>query len=268
MCEPTLILSAAMGTMTAVQGISEQNRQHAAAVDRVNRSNALAKQDYINKIQISAFNDQKMRSFEAALDGAASEREALYKQRQINQLEADRASIAAKMELDDKIEEAQLKGQEQLAEMIRAQGTVLASDTVGQSMLLEAQQAERELGFATATIDAGLWNAEQNYAMNEFDIALGKYAADHRAVSSLSGGPTEAPSASFMTIKPIKQQPPKKPSILGPILSGVTAGFTTYIGTSGFRGGGAGLSGGGGTGAVKNTTSFTPTYESTGIYNV
>ncbi|ADP00165.1 predicted protein [Cyanophage NATL2A-133] len=83
MCEPTLILSAAMGTMTAVQGISEQNRQHAAAVERVNRSNALAKQDYINKIQISAFNDQKkMRSFEAALDGAASEREALYKQKQ------------------------------------------------------------------------------------------------------------------------------------------------------------------------------------------
>ena len=236
MCEPTLILATTMGAMTAVQGISQQRREHAAAVDRVNRSNAIAKQDYLNKIQISKHDDQaKLRSFEAALEGASAEREALYKQRQINQLEADRASAAAKMELDDKIEEAQFKGQTALAESIRAQGTVLAGDTVGQSMLLEAQQAERELGFASAEIDAALWNNEQNFAMAEFDIALGKYAADHRAVSSISGGPTEAPTASFMTVKPLEQKPPKKPSILGPILSGVTSGFTSYVGTSGFR---------------------------------
>ena len=239
MCEPTLILSAVVGAGTTISGIQEQNRAHSAQVAHVNRQNAIAKQDYLNKISISAFNDQqKLNVFEAQLEGEAAEKEAYYKQREINQLEGDRAKIAAKMELQDKIEEAQLKGQEQLAASIRAQGTVLAGETVGGSMLLEAQQAERELGFATATIDAGLWNAEQQYAMKNFEIDMGQFAADAQATMGLSGGPSQAPTASFMTVKPMKMNAPKKPSILGPILSGVTARFTTYIGSSGFRGGG------------------------------
>ena len=59
MCEPTLIFSAAMGGMKAISGIQEQNRAHRAQVDAVNRSNAMARQKYINDIQISAYNDQR-----------------------------------------------------------------------------------------------------------------------------------------------------------------------------------------------------------------
>ena len=50
----------------------------------------------------------------------------------------------------------------------------------------------------------------------------------------LTVGPTIAapiaPTPSFKTIQPIKQEPPRKPSILGPLLSGFTAGVTTGYG--------------------------------------
>ena len=53
MCNP-LALGIAAGGATAVTGIMQQNRQHKAQVDAVNRSNAIARQKYINDITISA----------------------------------------------------------------------------------------------------------------------------------------------------------------------------------------------------------------------
>ena len=68
MCEPTLIISAALGGAQAITGIQEQNRAHRAQVDAVNRSNVMARQKYIHDIQISAYNDQrKLDVFEAQL---------------------------------------------------------------------------------------------------------------------------------------------------------------------------------------------------------
>ena len=58
MCNP-LALGIAAGGATAVTGIMQQNRQHKAQVDAVNRSNAIARQKYINDITISAYNDQR-----------------------------------------------------------------------------------------------------------------------------------------------------------------------------------------------------------------
>lgn len=242
MCEPTLILSVASGAMSAITGIQEQNRQWSAQAAAIDRQNRIAKQDYLNKTTIAAFNDQrKLDVFEAQNEAAAREKEAYYKQQEINQIEKDRASAAAQLEMSEKVSEAQMKGQEKLAEQIKAQGTVLAGETAGQSMLLEAMQTERDLGFAEAGIDESLWYSEQQYAMKEYDIALSKFSADSQNLRGLKGGPTLAPQASWMTTKPIMAKRPKKPSALGPILGGITAGFSTYIGTSGFRGGGAGL---------------------------
>ena len=86
MCEPTLIFSAAMGGMSAISGIQEQNRQHRAQVDAVNRSNAMARQKYINDIQISAYNDQqKLNVFDAQLNADVASQEAYFKQKEINQ---------------------------------------------------------------------------------------------------------------------------------------------------------------------------------------
>ena len=224
MCEPTLIFSAAMGGMKAISGIQEQNRAHRAQVDAVNRSNAMARQKYINDIQISAYNDQqKLNVFDAQLGADAASQQAYYKQKEINQVEANRAVAAADQELQEKLTEQMFASQANLAKAIQAQGTVLASGmAAGQSMMLELTQAERELGFEQAQIDATIFDATRSYGIDRYGIDLDQYAADTSARNSITTSALVAPSASFQTIKPIKQNAPKKPSILGPILGGIT----------------------------------------------
>ena len=155
MCNP-LALGIAAGGATAVTGIMQQNRQHRAQVDAVNRSNAIERQKYINDITISAYNDQrKGEVFTAQLQADAASRTAFYRQKELNQIEANRASESAQQELREKITESLFSSQENLAKSIQAQGTVLASgQQAGQSAMLTLDQAERELGFAQAQLDA------------------------------------------------------------------------------------------------------------------
>ena len=90
MCNP-LAIGIAMGGAQAITGIQEQNRAHRAQVDAVNRQNAMARQKYLNDIQISAYNDQrKGEIFSAKLKADAASRTAYAKQRDINQQEAYR----------------------------------------------------------------------------------------------------------------------------------------------------------------------------------
>ena len=238
MCEPTLIFSAAMGGMKAISGIQEQNRAHRAQVDAVNRSNAMARQKYINDIQISAYNDQrKLNVFDAQLDADVASQQAYYKQKEINQVEANRAVAAADQELQEKLTEQMFASQANLAKAIQAQGTVLASNMAsGQSMLLELTQAERELGFEQAQIDATIFDATRSYGIDRYGIDLDQYSADTGARNSITQSALVAPTASFQTIKPIKQNAPKKPSILGPILGGITTtvGMGSAIGGEGY----------------------------------
>ena len=105
MCS-TLLVSIGMGAAKAVTGIAEQNRQHQNQVDAVNRSNAIAKQNYLNQIQISAFNDQrKGEVFTAQLQADAASRAAYYRQKELNQAEATRAITASDQKLREKITE-------------------------------------------------------------------------------------------------------------------------------------------------------------------
>ena len=110
MCEATLILSVVAGASSAVSQAQQQNAQYRAQVAEVHRSNAMARQDYINKLNIASHDDQlKGRQFEAELKAAASEKTAYYKQLDINQQEATRASTAAQLELQEKYQSAALK---------------------------------------------------------------------------------------------------------------------------------------------------------------
>ena len=240
MCEPTLIFSAAMGGMSAISGIQEQNRQHRAQVDAVNRSNAMARQKYINDIQISAYNDQqKLNVFDAQLKADVASQEAYFKQKEINQIEANRAIEGADQELREKLNEQMFASQANLAKAIQAQGTVLAGGMAsGQSMLLELGQAERELGFEQAQIDATVFDATRAYGITRYGIDLDQYAADTSAKNSITTSALMNPSASFKTIRPIKQNAPKKPSALGPILGGITTtvGMGAAIGGEGYWG--------------------------------
>ena len=232
MCEPTLI-GLALGGAKAITGIQQQNAQYRAQVAAVDRSNAMARQKYINDLNIASHNDQlKGRKFEAELKAAAAEKTAYWKQKEINQIAANQASTAEQMKLNEKIKKAQFESQANLAKSIQAQGTVLASGGAaqGQSLMLMLQQAERELGFEQAQIDATVFDATKNYGLQQFGIDMDLYSADTTAANNISTSAILAPTASFMTIRPEKIKAPKKPSPLGPILSGITT--TLGVGTS------------------------------------
>jgi len=230
MCEPSIVLGVISGVGSAVTGIAEQNRQHRAQVDAVNRSNAIARQKYLNDIQISAFNDQrKGEVFTAQLQADAASRERFFKQREVNQLEANRASESAQAELREKVTESMFQSQESLAKAIQAQGTVLASgQQAGQSLSLMLDDAERQMGMKQAQLDASIFDATRSYGLKQFGINLDQYSADSGAYNAITTSAAVAPSASFKTIEPIKQEPPSKPSILGPLLGGFSAGVGVY----------------------------------------
>ena len=231
MCEP-VTLGIIAGAGTAVTGIMEQNRAHRAQVDAVNRSNAIARQKYINDITISAYNDQrKGEVFTAQLQADAAARTALYQQREINQIEANRASESAQQELREKVTEAMFASQENLAKAIRSQGTVLASgQQAGQSMMLSLDDVDREFGMKQAQLDASIFDATKAYGIKQFGVNLDQYNSDMSAINNLSTSAVAAPVASFKTMRPTKQKAPPKPSILTPLLSGFSAGVSTWSG--------------------------------------
>ena len=233
MCAP-IALGIASGVGTAVTGIMEQNRAHRAQVDAVNRSNAIARQKYINDITISAYNDQrKGEVFTAQLQADAAARSSLYQQREINQIEANRASESAQQELREKVTEAMFASQENLAKAIQSQGTVLASgQQAGQSMMLTVDDVERKYGMQQAQLDASVFDATKAYGIKQFGVNLDQYNSDMSAVNNLSTSAVVAPIASFKTIRPTKQKAPPKPSILTPLLSGFSAGVGTWSGVS------------------------------------
>jgi hypothetical protein len=72
--------------------------------------------------------------------------------------------------------------------------------------------------------------AARDYAIDRYGIDLDQYAADQGAQNNIKQSALFAPTASFMTVRPLKQNAPKKPSILGPILSGITT--TVSMGTA------------------------------------
>ena len=224
-----MAMSIGMGAAQAVTGIAEQNRQHRAQVYAVNRSNAMARQKYLNDITISAYNDQrKGEVFTAQLKADAAARTAYYQQKNINQIEHNRASEAAQAELREKVTKTMFESQTNLAKAIKAQGTVLASgQQAGQSMMLTLDDIEREYGMASAQLDATIFDATRAYGIKQFGLDLDHYAANMTAYNSISTSAHVAPTASFKTIRPTEQKAPPKPSPLGPILGGVSTAFST-----------------------------------------
>ena len=229
MCE-AVTLGIIAGAAQAGAGIIQQNAAHRNAVAQVNRSNAIARQKYLNDITISAFNDQrKGEVFTAQLQADAASRQAYYKQKEINQLEANRSSETAQQELREKVTEAMFKSQEGLAKAIEAQGTILASgQQAGQSMMLQLADVERQMGFKNAQLNASVFDATKAFGIKQFGVDLDQYGADTRAYNSISTTAAIAPSASFKTVRPIEQAPPEKPSILGPLLGGIATGVGVY----------------------------------------
>ena len=128
MCTPALAFAGISGVGTAIADRQAKMAQYRAQKAAVDRSNYMARQDYLNKIQISAFKDQRKADlFKSQLEAQAASVTAMHRQKDINQLEQARASTANQLKLQEKVAEAMFEGQEKLAESIRAQGTILAS---------------------------------------------------------------------------------------------------------------------------------------------
>lgn len=240
MCEATLILAVAAGGAQTFLQTRQQDAAWEAEVAAVDRSNVMAHQNYQNQLNIAVRDDEnKGNIFFAELGRAATERSNYWKHKLISQIEETRATQALALEKKEAIDEAELKGQKALVAKIQAQGQVLASGAQpGQSLMLELAQQERELGFATAEINSKLYNAEQGYAMKQAEIGLGKYGADVAAYNALRGGPTMAPDAAMAPVSPMEIERPSRPSMLGPILSGIMTGLSVYGSAGGLRGGG------------------------------
>lgn len=227
MCNP-LLISLGLGAAQAATGIQEQNTQHSMAVAQVNRSNAMAKNKWINDLQIASVKDQERgRVYEAQLKADAKARTAYNRQLQINAESAGYAKVAEELKLNEKITKAMFESQANVIKSIKDRGSLLASDMGrGGSLLSELTQVERELGFEQAQIDATLYDATRAFGVASFGIDLDQYGANTTAYNALPTKPV-APTASFAPVEPIKMSAPPKPSVLGPILGGISTGLST-----------------------------------------
>ena len=231
MCTVALALAGVSGVGTAIADRQAKMAQYRAQKAAVDRSNYQAKQNYLNQISISAFKDQqKADLFKAQLEAQSASVTAMEKQRDINQLEASRASTANQLKLQEKIAEALFEGQAKLAESIRAQGTILASGmSAGQSLMLTLTDEERKLGQEQAAVNASLYTARQGFGLQEYNTLLSQYSADSAAYNSVIAAPM-APVAEFQTVRPVEMAAPEKPSMLGSIMTGFSAGVKTGSG--------------------------------------
>ena len=235
MCEP---VSIALGAAQAAGGMMQANAQHQAAQAAARRQNIINEQNYQQELAIRAHKDMaKGQAFKAKLDAYAQARSAEAKQKELNQLEANRASITAQQELREKQTEAAFKGQDALVKSIQAQGTILAEGRAsGQSLLLSLMEEERALGFEEAQINATLHDATTSYKLAEWGIELDKYAGDVKAYNAVPQKPI-APYASIKPVKAPKVSGPSKQGLFGSYLSsavsGVGTGLSTYSTISG-----------------------------------
>lgn len=235
MCTVALAFAGVSAVGTAAADYSANKAQWRNQVANIQRQNIMAIQKGEHEGNLAVYKDQqKNRVYEAQLKAQANARTALHKQLQINQQEANRASVSAQLQLNEKFTEAAFQRQTKLVESIKAQGTVLASGMQpGQSMLLELQDVERQMGFEEAAINASLKSATQAYGMTEYGINLSKYSADSKAVNSEPAGPSFSPGAEFGPVSPIMLQKPSKPGLLGSIMKGVSAGVQVGSGIGG-----------------------------------
>ena len=229
MCEPATIAIAAGGAK-AVGGVMQAKAKHDAARNAAKRQNEINRRNYENQLAQRAHADKmKGKSFSRKLAAYAAAQSAAARQKEMNQMEATRASIAAQQALKEKHTESAFESQAALIKSIQSQGTVLASGQAsGQSMLLTMMNEERALGFQEAQLNASMNDARTSYGITQAGINLDQYGAEIAAMSRLPGAPT-AESASFDPVKMPKVKGPSGMGLLGGVISAVGGGISTGL---------------------------------------
>ena len=228
MCEPiSIALGVASFAGSAASAVGQHQQQQAA----VARSNAIAKQQYQQQLQIAVADDkQKGRVYQAELNATNAAKSAYFSQLEANQAEATRASMSLQNKTEERRTAAKFNMQGQLANSIQAQGEMLATGKAGQSFLLNAMQAERELGFEIAQIEQSLYDARRASGIEAEGILLDQQSANVGAWNNLPADPL-SPMASFAPIKPIKAQGPSGLALAGNLVSGAAGAVGTGIST-------------------------------------
>lgn len=211
-----------------MQAIGAHQQQQAA----VARSNAIAQQQYQRELQIAAQRDQeKLRTYEAQLKENTAAKNAYYAQIASNQVSANRALRAEDQKFRERQNTAAFQAQTNIAKAIREQGSVLATGRAGQSFLLQAMDADRQLGFEQAQVEQTLYDASMATNIAKEGILLDQASANNTAWNNLPADPL-SPQASFLPVKPIMQSGPSGLALFGNLVSagvgGVSTGFSTY----------------------------------------
>ena len=228
MCDP---VSITLGAVSAAGGMMQAQAQHKAAKAAAARQNQINELNYRNNLNIAKSRDQaKARDYTRKLEAAAAAQTALAQQQQLNVQERNRASIAAQQKLQEAGTEIAFEQQAAIAKQIKAQGTVLASQQSGQSMLLSLMDTERQLGFEDAQLRASMVDANKAYRIQEYGFDLDKFTADVMAQNRLPTSPT-AQQASFAPIKEPEVQGPSGLGLMGGMLSAAAGGAAMGVGT-------------------------------------
>jgi hypothetical protein len=230
MCDP-LSASIAIGVGSAAAGGMQAVGKHQAQQAAVARSNAIAQQQYQRDLQIAAARDrEKGRVHQAELKADTAAKNAYYASRSVTQTEATRALASSNQKLTEKRTGAGFDAQTKLANAIQAQGQVLASGKAGQSFVLQAMDAQRQLGFEQAQINQTLYDAAMAAGVEREGILLDQHSADVAAWNNLPAAPL-SPEASFLPVKPIKAQGPSGLALAGALMGSAVDGASAGIGT-------------------------------------
>lgn len=226
MCE-AISVGMAVGALSFAGSSMSAVGQHQAQQAAVARSNAIAQQQYQQELQIAAARDrEKGRTYKAELKSATAAKNAYYAQLTANQAEATRALSAESQQLAEKRTTAAFQQQENIANIVKAQGAVLASGKAGQSFLMQAMDAERQFGFEQAQIEQTLYDAGRASGIAQEGILLGQSSANMAAWNNLPADPL-APEASLLPVKPIMAKGPSGLALAGNLVSGAASAFST-----------------------------------------
>ena len=229
MCSP---LAIAAGGLTAGGGILGAMAKHRQLQQQAARQNQIQKLEYENQLMIAQHKDQmKAQLYSKKLEAHAAAQSAVYRQMELNQQEANRASMVAQQQRKETATDLAFKTQEALVQSIQATGQTLSSGmNAGQSMLLQLMDIERQIGFKNAQLNATMYDANIAYGFKEYGNKLDQYSADMSAINSQPAAPVNQ-SASFLPVRKPDVQGPSGLGLLAGVVSSVGSGISTGIGT-------------------------------------
>ena len=229
MCDP---VSIGLGVISAGGGMMQAQAQHRAQQAAVARQNQIQQQQYARELEIQGEKSRQQRdAHKDQLLAHAKAQNDLNKQFELNQMEANRAATAVEAKKKEKQAKASFEMEEAVAAAIQAQGQLLSTGATGQSFLLQTEQTQRELGFATAQIEQNMYDANKVYLLEQQGLRMDQYSRDAQAFNALPAAP-RAQRAPFLPYKPIKIQGPSKGALMGAMIGAVAGGASAGFGAS------------------------------------